>query len=208
MPSRKKITVILMVLFVVLLATTILVKKSSGNIGSAEVVFQLPDVQHISAKINGRPLSIQGLDTHYVLAAGKKQLVVTKPGYAEFSTTFTLKKGQAVIINIFMKPDTQQAPATATKNLTDALTHSLAPGFLIQQSVYFYDNTWAVVQVSNGSNTAILVAQYNLSGKSWEIVLGPGTFFDSTSLKRVPADVASYMYAQHFATHGSFSSDG
>ncbi len=60
-----------------------------------------------------------------------------------------------------------------------------------------FGNDWVVLEIAplqNKSNAGLVVLQ-KISG-TYEVVLGPGTSFDSSYLLSVPSDVAAYLSAK------------
>ena len=69
--------------------------------------------------------------------------------------------------------------------------------FKLRNLRYFSNNNWVVLEaepIQDKFNLSFIVLEK--VGGSYEVVLGPGSAFDTSYLLSVPADVASYLQAK------------
>ncbi len=199
MSSKRKIIILVVVIVVFIGAVSLIISSLANHYGDVTLSFSLPDTKGLEASINGKPLKISSLRATYKIPDGAENLVVIKPNYQQFTTSFNLEKGQTVYISVAMQSTAPQSSTVATSQVQAALTGLLPQGFSIQQTAYFYGNTWVVAFVqTNYGDPAVLVAEYVGSSNTWKIVLGPGTVFTPSDLTNVPSAVSTYLSQQGF----------
>lgn len=70
-----------------------------------------------------------------------------------------------------------------------------AKDFNLTNVNYFYNNTWAVANISPTKGSSIssgLVVLHNSTG-IYQVVIGPGTAFDNSILITLPSEVGKYL---------------
>lgn len=196
--NRRNLLRVLLILILLLLAVITLNLYNNYEHGTVLINLQLPNTQNISATLNGKPFVIKGLNAEYRLHRGTQDLVISKTGYKTTSTKFNVTPGTSAVT---IKPVgvTPRDTTIATSQLAASLAAVIPSSFFVQQSQFFYSNTWAVVTIDNQQqDTAILVANYVGGSIGWKIVLGPGTLFSQSDMTKVPPDVATYMSEQNY----------
>ncbi len=159
--------------------------SSRGNGGEASLNIQYDaKYTNLTIKFNNVAETTGGPD--YTLQPGDYTLNITKPGYTDFATHFSIKGGQKVVINAQLRPKT--APT-----ITDIKQLSLSGAQLVGAE-YFYDNAWAVVTVNTEFETnAAVVAQFNLATNTWKTILGPSGSFLFSDVQTLPKLVQDFL---------------
>ena len=202
--SFNRLKIFIPIVIIILVGVVVLINHLDNQYGYANIDFSLPDIQNLHATINGKPLDVTGLTNLYKLHSGSEKLVVNKPEYKQLETSFSLGTNQTVYVDVPMISVAPQSSVIATGQLQTTLLGFLPQGFTINQTTFFYDNSWVVAVAQTTKNDmAILVAKYVGGDKSWDVVLGPGTVFFPTDLVNLPSGVALYLSQQHHVLGGS-----
>jgi hypothetical protein len=191
--------ILLIPVALILIAATIGLLTRSNATGNVQISINTPDADNITATLNDESLKLKGLGGTYNLKPGTYNLKITKPGYKEFSTKFTIAKGSDISVNANMERKETTTAQGATNTLVSDLAASIGT-FDIVTSQYFYTNTWAALVISQDGNNAYLIAHYSDVTNKWEAVVGPGTFLSSSDLDGVPTDVQNYMFNNNYAS--------
>lgn len=190
--------ILLIPVALILIAATIGLLTRSSDTGNVQIMINTPDADNITATLNSKSLELKGLQGTYELKTGDYSLKITKPNYKDFSTKFTITKGSNLVVNANL----QRKEATTTQQASDTLKSQLTAtigSFDITQSQYFYDNTWAFLNISQDGNPGYMVVHYSDVSDGWEITLGPGTLFYTSDLTGIPNDIQNYMINNHYA---------
>ncbi len=191
-PNNKRLLFIIggIVLILLFLGVGLLL---SGKSPSANVTIQYRaglDTSNTKVRFNDMEV-VSTKDTTYVLKPGSYELKISKPGYQDFSTNFTLEESQVMLINAQLEP-------TAEPAIVDASQLSLYEGITNAQVLdtqYFYDKTWAVVTLNTSDETnTVVVAKFNAATNAWETILGPGVAFNYEDAQQLPPQVQEFLF--------------
>jgi hypothetical protein len=133
----------------------------------------------------------------YQVPAGTHAVTVKKPGYKDFKVTVPTNSNQYYVIN----PTLQREAVAEIKSAADlALPKGIpADKVSITHTEYFFDKNWAVSTITlAGTDTALVVNEYDGGNKNWFLVAGPGTLFDSASLAGVPQEIQTYIQSKGY----------
>lgn len=192
--NRKKL-VLLAIALVVLVTVTILatsVKKNSET-GSAQITLQFADTKNIKATLDDQPFTIKDLDANYTLSSGDHTLHVTKTGYDDFSTSFTITTGQNIYITV--------APALSQKNQqavtqTAPAVNTAYEGWTITGTHFFSNNMWAVLDLEGeGQLLGYAIVRFDTTTSTWVTVVEPSSSFTTKILtdNHAPDDLLAYL---------------
>lgn len=190
--------ILLIPVALILIAATIGLLTNTKKTGNVQIIINTPDSDNITATLNDKSLELKGLSGVYELKTGDYGLKLTKPGYKDFSAKFTITKGSDLVVNANM----QRKESTTTQSASSSIVTDLASSvgaFEITDSHYFYDNTWALLNITQDNNPGILVAHFSDITNKWEGTLGPGTLFFTSDLSGIPDDIQTYMINNHYA---------
>jgi hypothetical protein len=194
----QKRILLLIPVALILIAAVVGLLTNTDKTGKVQIMISTPDADNITATLNSKSMELKGTQGTYELNTGDYNLKLTKPGYKDFSTKFTITKGSNVVVNALL----QRKQATTTQDATTTLKSDLVASigdFTITQSQFFYDNTWAFINMTQDGNPGYMVAHYSDVTNKWEITIGPGTLFFSEDLSGVPSDIQNYMINNHYA---------
>ena len=65
--------------------------------------------------------------------------------------------------------------------------------YLVSKTVYFNNNTWSVVTLRQTTSNNSSLEVFQIKNNNYNLVLGPGSYFNSIGLKTLPADVSNYI---------------
>jgi hypothetical protein len=153
------------------------------------------DASSIKLKLDDKDIKPQDKVT---ASKGPHTLTATKPGYKDFSATFTTGDAN-MVVNVSL-----QLTSDSTINNLEQIAgiRSTATTKLGTVS-YFYDKTWAYVQItSTVTDPASIITHYDATTRKWSIALGPATSFDTTQTDTLPTDI------QHYLSNNGLSSEG
>jgi hypothetical protein len=192
--STRKLLLGISVLVIVIIISILVRNHYSTQHGNVVVNIDLatqPDIENVSLSFNNKAYFVPSLQDNYTLHDGTYKLDISKPGYNNFETSFSVSTNENLVINA-----TMQISSTPPSINSSSLRIPGVPQSSIQITSinYFYDNSWAIVGLGiNGGDNAILVAQYSATSKTWVIALGPGTTFSTISTQTLPLLVNQYL---------------
>jgi hypothetical protein len=203
--NRRIIFIILAVVLVAVVGLSLFARSSNsgsplnpgGKKGTVRVMFNLPDTSQLNVTLNDKPLKITGVDQTVTLSATKYSFKATRPGYNAFTTSFTLKDGAHLTLNVTMQRDQSKQDTLTTPEQIPSIDTTVA-NMSVTDVQYFYQKTWAFVTLQQDGNTAYAVVKYNPQSADWDVFSGPGTSFSSSSVQGAPSDVFNYMQQNEF----------
>lgn len=175
---------------------------SSNSINDSynlNVLYKLGDSDGLVAKLNNQTLKVTNLSTTTNVSNGSYTLKVSKPGYQDFTTQFNVMTNHSTIINVVMTPSTV---GTLNNWAQVVPAYQFASQATIQSVSYFYDNNWAIANVSLFGSNGIAVLKYQPTDQKWQLVLGPGTSFKSSDISSLPSDVSGYVRSHNYLAPG------
>ena len=196
---KQTLLIIVLVLLAAALGSGLFARHALNMKGTVKLVLNVTDSHGLAVKFNGQTSKETG--TTYHIKPGDYTIVVSKPGFKDFSMQFSLNKSQPVTINV-------RLPLSSDSTITDVAQLAIPniagiPDIQIGGVQYFYDKTWAVVTLqSSVTDTAQVVVQYDAPSAAWHTTLGPGTLFDPFDVQKLPPQVAGYLNANNFVTPG------
>lgn len=203
-PSAKKILILVTVVVLALIIVTGGLDYNDKQRGYVNLNLELPtqlDVFGVSLTINGKSYYVTGIQDSYTLHDGSYTLDIKKAGYNEFTTTIDIKTGSNFLINVPFQlsstPPKISAPTLSSLGVKQA-------GVQITGINYFNNSSWAVLNLSlDGSDGAVLVAQYDAATESWISALGPGTSFLPSAVQVLPSSVQQYLQNNNYVSEAS-----
>lgn len=189
-----------LVLLALLAGAVMSISKKQSATGTLLIQLKITDTTDLTAKLNNKNIALDPQSNNpQTLAPGDYSLTITKPGYKDFSSHFTVVKDQTtqVTVSLTRTTPTPTQPTTPGNKIPDAT--GVNTDFTIVNSVYFYDKTWAFSTVNLPDGTsAYVVLHYNDNAKAWQTAVEPGTIFPAESVASLPADVLSYMQQNNY----------
>jgi|GEM_PF-7040603 len=162
---------------------------SRGGQGAVAVWYSVQDTKNAAVRFNGTAAKLAA-DSTYHLPSGKYTLKISKPGYADFSTGFTLAAGQTKLINAQLH---LEKPPIVDNTKQLSLYQGMA-GATLTKVDYFYEHTWAVATISAPSyEGAVVVVEYDANTGAWATVLGPGVSFQQSDISQLPILIQNYL---------------
>jgi hypothetical protein len=166
---------------------------ASGKQGSVVLQYKLGDTSGFTVSFNGKVTKpVKG--TIYNLNPANYTMKVSADGYKDFTSKFSLKAGQTVLINVDVQPT--DPTATDVTNLTQInyLPDGLAGAATITNTQYFYSNTWVVLTVDTPDDSGLfIVGNYQGNTKSWVSMVDPTRNFDTDTASRLPTEIQQYL---------------
>ncbi|HEY4161114.1 MAG TPA: PEGA domain-containing protein [Candidatus Saccharimonadales bacterium] len=202
MTNLHKRGILIVIILVVIGGSLFLMKQGHGPTGttataSISITYSgIPDTQGISVTFNSQAATPTNTGS-YQVNPGTYTIDISKPGYQTFTTQLTADAAQSYTVNAQLQLIKPPAAISSIQQLNTA-TLDLPQAATIAGTNYFYNNTWAVVLASAYGSNAVLVAEYNLSLGTWDVVLGPGTSFTSADMQQLPEQVSGYLAANNY----------
>jgi hypothetical protein len=192
MKSPTKTFLIIPALCVVAIIFAIYLSKQTGTVS---VTSNLVSTKGETVTFNGKTYSTNGKSFSYKLHRGNYQVKITVPGYQAFSSQFSLKTDQNIIVNASI--NLGYTPSISNISQIDTGNQSLSNSQLVGVD-YFYSNLWAVVTLTADGENGVLVAEYSPAAKEWGSIVGPGTLFTPDSVDILPTLIQSYLINQGY----------
>lgn len=192
--SRKKqFILIAAAVFVALAVATGFLANRPEPHGTVTVTTNLADNDGLVVTYND---TRAGNGETHTLAPGSYTVKVEKAGYTPFSTKFTLRANDELIVNAQLRP----ASIPTVNSLQDI---GIAEDFdiggaTITNREYFYDQTWAVLTVSYQGERDAVVVQYDVENHTWHTVAGPAIFFTADEIAAYPPLIQNYLTDNNF----------
>jgi hypothetical protein len=166
---------------------------AGGKQGSVVLQYKIDDTSGFTARFNGK-VTKPAKGTTYNLNPADYTLKLSGDGYKDFTSKFSLKAGQTLLINVNVQPSNPASVDVTSAAQIDYLPAGIAGAATITSTKYFYDNTWVVLTVDTPEDSGLfLVANYKGDTQSWVSIVDPTVIFDATTASRLPAEIQQYL---------------
>lgn len=169
--------------------------------GTVVINYTVSKLETNAITFNGKvytPQSESSTALTYRLHRGSYKLDVNVPGYKLFSTPFAVQTGSELSINAALKFKID--PTIISLQQVNGLDQ---PSLTLVNVQYFEGQTWAVLNIqTNGSDPAVVVAEYQPERGTWQPELGPGTYFRPVDERSLPAAIQDYLQTNNYINQG------
>lgn len=187
--NRKIVVLVVLVAATILLivAATVKTFNSGSKQGTVTLVYNLADSNDTTVTFNGKKVTpTKGTKSTYAVAVGTYTLKVSRFGFIDFSvSSLRVAANQPLTVNVQL---TLVSDSTITSLAQiPVLQNSPIPGEQITEARYYYNKTWAVLNLAApGTDNATVVVSYNPVSAIWSPILGPGTLFRPSNIRQLP----------------------
>jgi hypothetical protein len=166
---------------------------AGGKQGSVVLQYKLDDTSGVTAAFNGK-VTKAAKGTTYNLDPASYTAKISKPGYKDFTSKFSLKAGQTVLINVNLQLANPASADVTNVTQIDYLPAGIAGAATITSTKYFYDNTWVVLTVDTPDDSGLfLIANYKGDTQTWVSMIDPTLVFDTNTASRLPTEIQQYL---------------
>lgn len=171
--------------------------------GTVHISYNTNTLPNSAITFNGKSYPAAGnvnQTVTYNLPHGNYSLAIRLAGYKSFSTSFSLATGSTIVVTAHLSLSSD--PTIHDLGQITGLTNS---ALIVQSINYYYNQTWTTITVqasATDTDTAVIVASYTPATASWQLRLGPGTYFQNSDISNLPQQVQNYLQANNYVNSG------
>ncbi|MDL2341591.1 MAG: hypothetical protein QFB87_00745 [Patescibacteria group bacterium] len=198
--NNKRNKIITLATLFLLLVLVFVLQLGGGKTGTVSISVATPDAVGLKATLNGTSVAVSNQSKTFKLEPGAYDLLVSKPNYATYKSSFTLTEKTDLVITV---PLHRVMSAELLSWQQVAGGDAATPGAKLTAVSYFYDKTWAVAVINYNGNIGQAILKFDDTTNKWTIVSGPSTLFTKESVRSVPVKVQEFLNKNHYIESGN-----